>query len=475
MTAFNPLILNRFRSPGRAFFAVIVCWAAGGFTARHLYAAESPSPLDLSVAQRGAIARAFAPVLVMHPLEEYLPVSSMFPRDGDAAPEAWRTRVARYRALSPEEKLARTALGYRVFSRVRRGRTEVVVEYWCYYVYNSFTVRGGWLPYRVSDDHAHDLERIYLVMTPTGAVSPGDDVGDEFWARNTFRIRSVIANAHDGSIPPNEYSASENEPVTPPVTLLVERGSHAMAPDLNHDGRFTPGIDSTSILKLQWGIRDRGVTWGPYRASFMDGRDASALRLCGPEAQPEAGDEPCSRYGLYPADGLQSWFRDLELTGRDLEEVVGRTPWLLRTFGDVRVEKLMVPSDPADGRVLDAMMGRRGGDAGFVVGFKSVDHAPALIVGRRISWAVPSRHAPDIVAEAVAMFPSGRRRMLEATVWGSYSVDAITNILVGAGWFSYGQTVDVMAGVDLRIGRFRVRPTWRVRERVFDSRLTMTF
>ena len=124
----------------------------------------------LSAPQRAAIARAFAPTLVLHPLEEYFPISSMFPLGADTAPEAWSTRVSRYRALSLAEKLERTALGYRVFSRVQRGRTEVVVEYWCYYVYNSFTVRGGWLPYRVHDNHPHDLERLYLVLTPTDAV-----------------------------------------------------------------------------------------------------------------------------------------------------------------------------------------------------------------------------------------------------------------------------------------------------------------
>ena len=362
-----------------------------------------------------------------------------------------------------------------MFSRIRRGRTEVVVEYWCYYVYNSFTVRGGWLPYRVHDNHPHDLERLYLVLTPTAAVSADDGVDDERWARSAFRISSVIANAHDGSIPPNEYDARDDESLLPPLTILVERGSHAMAPDLNHDGQFTPGVDSTAILKLQWGIRDRGSTWGPYRASFMDGRDSSALRLCGPAPQPEAGAEPCARYALYPVDDLQRWFRALELTGRDRQDVVGRTSWLIRTFGDVRIEKLMVPTDPADGRVLDAMIGRRTADAGFVAGFKSVARAPALIVGRRYFWAVPSRHAPDVAAEAVAVFPSGRRRMAEATVWGSYSVDAITNMLVGAGWFSEGQALDVLAGVDLRIGRFRVRPVWRLREGAFDSRVTTTF
>jgi hypothetical protein len=337
-----------------------------------------------------------------------------------------------------------------------------------------FTVRGGWLPYRVHDNHPHDLERLYLVLTPTAPVGAGDGMDDEGWARRAFRISSVIANAHDGSIPPNEYHARDDESLIAPLTVLVERGSHAMAPDLNHDGRFTPGVDSTAILKLQWGIRDRGSTWGPYRASFMDGRDASAHRVCGPAAQPD-GAEPCARYALYPVDDLQRWFGGLGLTGRDRQDVLGRTSWLYRTFGDVRIEKLMVPTDPADGRVLDAMLGRRTADAGFVAGFKSVAHAPALIIGRRYFWAVPSRHAPDIAAEAVAMFPSGRRRTAEATVWGSYSVDAITNMLVGVGWFSEGQPLDVLAGVDLRIGRFRVRPVWRLRQGALDSRVTTTF
>ena len=58
-----------------------------------------------------------------------------------------------------------------MFSRVERGRLEVIVEYWFYYVYNTFTVRGGWLPYRVQDNHPHDLERVYLVLTPWHAAA----------------------------------------------------------------------------------------------------------------------------------------------------------------------------------------------------------------------------------------------------------------------------------------------------------------
>ena len=34
---------------------------------------------------------------------------------------------------------------------------------------------------------------------------------------------------------------------------------------------------------------------------------------------------------------------------------------------------------------------------------------------------------------------------------------------------------DVAAGVDLRIGRWRVRPTWRIRENALNARVTTTF
>ena len=356
------------RANGRALVTLILSLVAAAFTPGNVRAAEPLFVLDLSPAQRAAVARAFAPTLVLHPLENYFPTSSMFPLGDDAVLrvdgngravlpvglESWQARVDRYRGLSREEKLARAALGYRVFSRIHQGRAEVVVEYWCYYVYNEFTVRGAWLPYRVHDNHPHDLERLFLTLTPTpGRDSSIQPVADEEWALGAFRIRSVIANAHDGSIPPNEYDVPDDKVLIPPLTVLVELGSHAMAPDLNRDGRFTPGIDSTKILKLQWGIRDRGATWGRYRASFMDGRDASAERLCGSSAALLAEADHCSPYDLYPAGDLQSWFQTFELSSRDRPEIIGRSPWLIRTFGDIRMDQLMVPTDPPDGRVLD--------------------------------------------------------------------------------------------------------------------------
>jgi hypothetical protein len=82
---------------------------------------------------------------------------------------------------------------------------------------------------------------------------------------------------------------------------------------------------------------------------------------------------------------------------------------------------------------------------------------------------------PDVAAEAVAVFPVDRRPLVEGTIWGSYTVDAITNLIVGGGWFSERQVADLAVGSDLRVGRFTVRPTWRVRERLLNVRVTRTF
>ena len=458
-----------------------------------LLAADAAEPIALTGAERTAIGRAFAPTLVFHPLEEYLPTSPMFPFDSRDLPAfhdegvpgvrsrlgSQSGRVEQYRSLSADEKLDHAALEYRVFSRVTEGRIELVVEYWCYYVFNAFTVRGAWFPYSVPDNHPHDLERIYLVLTPVPGTGLGTHrTADEVWARRAFRIARVITNAHDGSIPPNQYDARADETLAPPLTVLVERGSHAMAPDINRDGRFTAKADSTATTKLLWGIRDRGTTWGRYRTSFMDGRDESSVRLCGPSAEGAVEAEPCQPYKLYPAHELQEWFSTVDFSQPDMHQVMGRTPWKLRAFGDVRVEGLMVPKDPPDGRVLDTMLKRRASAPGrMMVGFTmSNGRTPTVMIGRRYLRSVATRYAPDIVAEGLVLFPAGQRRFAEATVSGSYTVDAITNVVVGVGWFSNGTPVaDVLTGLDLRVGRLRVRPVWRFRERAFNARLTTTF
>jgi hypothetical protein len=378
--------------------------------------------------------------------------------------------------LSVEAKLEQSAVQYRVFSRLVDGRIEVVAEYWCYYVFNAFTVRVAWFPHRVPDNHPHDLERVYFVLRPVRARATAV-YPDEAWARSAFRVERVVTNAHDGSIPPNQYVAHAGEPLVPPLAVLVERGSHAMAPDINRDGRFTPADDSTGTTKLLWGIRDRGTTWGRYRASYMDLRGLSSVRLCGP-ATPLPEREVCQPYALTPAGELQDWFRQVPLSPTDRRNILGDTPWLTRAFGDVRVEQLMFPTDPPDGRMLDSMLRRRSRThAGYVLGWTTTgSHVPTFLVGRRYFWEVPSRYAPDIIGEAMALFPVGGRRIGKATVFGSYSLDAVTSVLVGTSWISNGTPApDVLAGVDLRIGLLRVRPTWGFRGGGFDSRLTVRF
>ena len=433
--------------------------------------AHAQSAPILSPAQQLALARAYAPTLVFHPQEKYFPTNPRPAETADGTLAAWSSRVEEYRALTTEEKLRRASLAYRVFTRVEAGHLETVIEYWCYYAYNAFTVRGGWFPYRVRDDHPHDLERLYLVLRPVPSRPDGDD---EQWARDGFRIVRVVANAHDGSIAPNQYREKSGEQVAAPVAVMIERGSHAMAPDINGDGRFTPGVDSDSALKAQWGIRDTGSTWRWYLQSFMDPRDGSAIRLVGPES--DASSDATLRYALFPAEGLQRWFQDLRLSSDDRDEFVGRTSWLVRTFGDVRVEDLMVPADPANGHVLDRMLRRRSSsETGFVAGFTTVDHSPTLVVGRRQHFEVPAGYAPDVLAEGVALLSTSRQTLFEATVWGSYRVDAITSVLIGYGWFKESGSGSMTVGSEIRIGRFFVRPSWRLSDGGFDSRFTTTF
>ena len=50
-----------------------------------------------------------------------------------------------------DDRLAFAAVGYRVFSRVDHGTSTVIVEYWCHYLYNAYTVRVGWLPFFVQN------------------------------------------------------------------------------------------------------------------------------------------------------------------------------------------------------------------------------------------------------------------------------------------------------------------------------------
>jgi hypothetical protein len=63
--------------------------------------------------------------------------------------------------------------------------------------------------------------------------------------------------------------------VTLPITILVEEGKHASAPDRNGDGTYTPGYDVNVKVNDAWGVRDvfgSGVVASRYRESMTKPR-----------------------------------------------------------------------------------------------------------------------------------------------------------------------------------------------------------
>lgn len=98
-----------------------------------------------------------------------------------------------------------------------------------------------------------------------------------------------------------------------PLTVLVEEGKHASAPDRNGDGVYTPGYDSNVRINDAWGLRDvlaSSVLMGSrYAASMTKPRDArfrllppKDLESCGRQTPQSKLDTPSlGRYALRPA------------------------------------------------------------------------------------------------------------------------------------------------------------------------------
>jgi hypothetical protein len=94
------------------------------------------------------------------------------------------------------------------------------------------------------------------------------------------------------------------------------------------------------------------------------------------------------------------------------------------------------------------------GTRGFVTGLTAAGRSPAIIVGKRYFWNMGPRRAPDIAAEGVALFSVGRRPEAEGTLWGSYTFDAITNLVSALAGSPIVEWPTIAAGSDLRVGRF---------------------
>lgn len=111
-----------------------------------------------------------------------------------------------------------------------------LLEYWYYYPFDEGK------PHR----HIHDSEHVFIEVDKLGGA-----------------VRSYLASDHGQFAPNNSYSTlvPGARPVELPLFALVEFEKHAMSPDINHDGKFTLGVD-VNLYRDRftiWGLRDLGA------------------------------------------------------------------------------------------------------------------------------------------------------------------------------------------------------------------------
>lgn len=435
---------------------------------------------EIDPAVQRALAEHFAPVLVFHRDEKYFPTTPLFPLalDGDAQAFAIDAassdrlgsaadRRDRYEELSLRDKAQLAQVFYRAYHADRGGATFVIVEYWLYYVHNTYRVRGNLLPLWVDGSHPNDLEHIHLVLrrADDGRLVPFE----------------VYGTAHNGTMPANRHRYRE-EPQDVRGRFLVELGSHALAPDINGDGLYTPGEDGSSGYKVLWGIRDRGITWARYRAGYMDARGADnsiVLRLSGTGATPadagargaglhedgfdDASAEGSLAYRLVPVEELRAAFAALDLNTQQ-RRAIFETPrhWFRRMFGGDTgsSNKLLVPPQQVERRTSVGIDGFSSTERGLLFGTHINMADQGLLVGARYAYFLGGRFVPDLLAEADAVV-SRRKRYFSGQVMVTYPLDGTTTIMAGKALvvtpFAFGrQQWDWVAGLEFSLGRMRI-------------------
>ena len=162
--------------------------------------------------------------------------------------------------------------------------------------------------------HPHDLEPVELravILTPEDVA--GLDVSDCAPQPYTIFITRATGKAH-GLV--WFWNILETDAHTRfPIHVLVEEGKHALAPDKNGDGMFTPGFDANERVNDAWGVRDV-ISTGHL---FEGGYRAGMSKLRRPEHRivpPLPGD---SRYRSL----LARWTRGDTLATYDLRPFPG--------------------------------------------------------------------------------------------------------------------------------------------------------
>jgi hypothetical protein len=434
--------------------------------------AEAQEALPAAVQLR--LATYFAPVFLFHPDEQFYPTDIFTPfRDltqptaEDAAALAINRRVRAYLSMSLAQRLDFATVYYRVWrlpSAGARGRAaggeeqrRVAIQYFFYYLFNDYRARGGVIPAAFAIRHFHDFENLVIEV-----AWPSPNI-DDTWDPAAARVVGVYGNAHGSDVPDNLWHPRGDEQVHLPLHVIVELGSHALAPDINENGRFDPSVDVNPPMKFVWGIRDHGATWARYKAGYMDVRaPGHAVELAGRNGLPE-GDgtaEVTSTYALTAAsvatDGTALIWQLAGAKG------FGHASWTVRLFGDTDPRTVVhVPAPPVDPEAGRGDAAAAAWDRGLSVGVSNLMGVISFYGGGRWLFVAPRRF-PDLLVDGQVAVNNDRRAFYTVDSLASWRLDFITRLLLGAGAVAPGSDVhaarlDLLGGVEFRLGHLRVR------------------
>ena len=427
--------------------------------------AEEPK---LSAEDQARLAHQFAPVLEFDSSEKFFPASPFFSLenlspDGDRKTTlshlgTTESRTASYLELNLREKAKVATVYYRAYPANRSGTAVVVLEYWFYYVRDEYRVRGNILPIWMGGSHPNDLEHVHIVLRRDAA--------------GKFVVVEVLASAHEGKIPANLFKFGSAVHVGP-THLIVELGSHALAPDIDEDGIFTPIVDGDSGSKLQWGIRDRGYTWIRYRRSYMNPRTSGITfeEESAAAARPETGSDgqaPRQSYRLASVDSLNAEFARLKLTDKERKKTFETsTFWFPRVFGrnNGRSKALLMPAAPRTGGSSIGIQSVSSSERFLLTGAALNMDAPGILVGGRYSFLTRPLYVPDFVFETDGIV-TRNKNYLSPQFLLSYPFDGFTRIMFGKSLVTDSLSFnsrqwDTVGTIEVHLGDMRISASAR--------------
>ncbi len=448
-----------------------LCSLTSEVAAAQLLPPQDLSTVELNDEERARLATEFAPALVFHQAEEYFPLSPLFsiemstPDTGlpvsYARPQISllgtpESRIRSYRALTLRQKAELATVYYRAYPSRMSGEPVVVLEYWLYYVRNEYRIRATPLPFSFNVNHPNDLEHIHVILRSL--------------AGDTFVVDSVYASAHEGTMPANRYRYPQADHQGG-TRFSVELGSHAMAPDIDENGRFTPGPDGHSGEKMVWGIRDEGRLGILYQPSYMDERfvDRAPVLVHSPGGA-TLGDTGAEfalerlTYRLVPVESLEADFASLSLTESEREEAFEVDMfWVKRLFGgdNGSSETLLIPPRAQIGGESVGIDRWSSSETGILVGTSFGVEEHGLFLGWRYSLLHSKWYLPDPVLELNGSVTE-RNQYLSSQFLLSYPIHGLTRMFGGRELIIDSITFarrqwNWMGGFELRLGHMRIQ------------------